>query len=273
MTIIWAIVILGALGLLFGILLAIAGKVFAVEVDPKETAIRELVAGANCGACGYPGCDGYAAAVARGEAPVNACIPGGAEAAKKIGEVMGMTAEAMEKYEAFVRCSGTCDKTKQKFEYQGLSSCLAATRLGGGSGANICTAGCLGLGDCTAVCPYDAIHVVDGVARVDRSKCVGCMKCAAACPKNLIVKVPGVATDIVACNSTDKGAVVNKYCSVGCIGCMKCVKECPSDAITVENFLAVIDQSKCVNCGHCSDICPRGCIVDIRDRVAPLYTN
>lgn len=264
MTIIWAIVILGALGLLFGILLAIAGKVFAVEVDPKVEAIRAVCAGANCGACGYPGCDGYAAAVAAGEAPVNACVPGGAAAAEAIAEIMGTSAAGGEKFVAFVRCSGICGHTKEKFDYQGLESCLAATRLGGGSGANVCTAGCMGFGDCVAACPFDAMHIVDGIAQVDWDKCVGCMKCAEACPKNLITKVPSTATDVVACNSTDKGAVVAKYCDYGCIGCMKCVKECPSDAITVENFLAVIDQEKCVNCGHCSDICPRHCIKDIR---------
>jgi electron transport complex protein RnfB len=264
MTVIWAIIILGALGLVFGVLLAIAGKVFAVEKDPKEEAVRAACAGANCGACGYPGCDGYTAAVVRGEAPVNACVPGGAAAAEKIGEVMGVSAAAGEASVAFVRCSGTCGHTKEKFKYEGLSSCLAATRLGGGSGANVCAAGCMGYGDCAAACPFGAMSVVDGVAHVDREKCVGCMKCAEACPKHLIAKVPATSTDVVGCSSTDKGALVNKYCDFGCIGCMKCKKECPADAITVENNLAVIDQSKCVNCGHCSDICPRHCIHDIR---------
>jgi electron transport complex protein RnfB len=264
MTVIWAIIILGALGLVFGVLLASAGKVFAVEKDPKEEAVRAACAGANCGACGYPGCDGYAAAVVRGEAPVNACVPGGAAAAEKIGEVMGVSAAAGEASVAFVRCSGTCGHTKEKFKYEGLSSCLAATRLGGGSGANVCAAGCMGYGDCAAACPFGAMSVVDGVAHVDREKCVGCMKCAEACPKHLIAKVPATSTDVVGCSSTDKGALVNKYCDFGCIGCMKCKKECPADAITVENNLAVIDQSKCVNCGHCSDICPRHCIHDIR---------
>jgi electron transport complex protein RnfB len=264
MTVIWAIVILGALGLVFGVLLAIAGKVFAVEKDPKEEAVRAACAGANCGACGYPGCDGYAAAVVRGEAPVNACVPGGAAAANTIGEIMGVAASAGEASVAFVRCSGTCGHTKEKFNYEGLSSCLAATRLGGGSGANVCAAGCMGFGDCAAACPFGAMSVVDGVAHVDREKCVGCMKCAEACPKKLITKVPASSTDVVGCSSTDKGALVNKYCDFGCIGCMKCKKECPADAITVENNLAVIDQSKCVNCGHCSDICPRHCIHDIR---------
>ncbi len=260
MTIVWAIVILGALGLVFGVLLAIAGKVFAVEKDPKEEAVRAACAGANCGACGYPGCDGYAAAVAKGEAPVNACVPGGAEAAAKIGEIMGVSAGAGETYMAFVRCSGTCGHTKKKLQYEGPSSCLAATRLGGGSGANICTFGCMGYGDCEAACPFDAMHVIDGVAQVDPSKCVGCMKCAEVCPKGLITKIPAASSNGVGCNSTDKGNVITKYCDFGCIGCARCKKECPADAITIENNLAVIDQSKCVQCGHCADICPRNCI-------------
>ena len=264
MTIVWALVVLGALGLVFGVLLAVAGKVFAVEKDPKEEAVRAAVAGANCGACGYPGCDGYAAAVARGEAPVNACVPGGAEAAEKIGEIMGVSAGEAEKYVAFVRCSGTEGHIREKFYYQGLPSCLAATRLGGGSGSNICTAGCMGYGDCVKACPFDAIHVKDGVAKVNRHRCVGCMKCAEACPKGLIVKIPYKATDIVACASKDKGAAVRKYCDFGCIGCSLCSRECPADAITVQDNLAVIDQSKCVHCGHCADICPRHIIKDRR---------
>ena len=263
MTVLWAIIILGALGLLFGVLLAIAGKVFAVEVDPKEAAVLEACAGANCGACGYPGCSGYAAAVAKGEAPTNACVPGGAEAAAKIAEIMGVTAGSAEDNVAFVRCSGVCGHRAQKFEYEGIDSCLAATRLGGGSGANICTYGCMGFGDCVKACPFDAMHLVDGIAQVDRSKCVGCMKCAEACPKKLIDKLPRASTDMVGCSSHDKGPVVMKYCDYGCIACQKCKRECPADAITIDNFLAKVDQSKCVHCGHCADICPRHCITDI----------
>ena len=263
MTVISAMIILGALGLLFGVLLVIAGKVFYVEKDPKEEAVRAVLAGANCGACGFPGCDGYAAAVAKGEAPVNGCVPGGAAAAAAIGDIMGVSAGAGEANYAYVRCSGTCGHTKEKFEYQGPPSCLAATRLGGGSGANVCTAGCLGFGDCAAACPFDAMHVVDGVAQVDREKCVGCMKCAETCPKKLIVKVPASSTNAVGCNSHDKGPVVMKACDFGCIGCQKCKKECPADAIVIDNFLASIDQEKCVHCGHCVEVCPRKVIHDV----------
>ncbi len=263
MTVIWAIVVLGALGLVFGVLLAVAGKIFAVETDPKESAVREVLAGANCGACGYPGCDGYAAAVAKGEAPVNACVPGGAAAAAAIGEIMGVAAEEGERYVAFVRCSGTKGLVQEKYEYQGLPSCLAATRIPGG-GAKMCEFGCMGFGDCVAACAFDAMHIETGVAKVDVDKCVGCMKCAEACPKGLIAKVNAKSTDLVACHSTEKGASLRKVCEVGCIGCMLCKRECPADAIVIENNLAVIDQDKCVHCGHCADICPRHIITDIR---------
>ena len=262
-TVLYAILVLGALGLVFGILLAIAGKVFAVETDPREEQVRGCLAGANCGACGYPGCDGYAAAVVKGEAPVNACVPGGAAAAKAIGEIMGVDAGEGERFVAFVRCAGAKGLTAEKYEYQGLPSCLAATRLPGG-GAKVCSVGCLGCGDCAAVCPFNAMEVKDGVAVVNRDNCVGCMKCAEACPRDLIVKVPATSTDLVACNSTAKGAELRKFCEVGCIGCMLCKKECPADAIVIENNLAVIDYEKCVQCGHCSDICPRHIIQDIR---------
>ena len=262
-TVLYAVAVLAALGAVFGVLLAVAGKVFAVETDPRQDKVRACVAGANCGACGYPGCDGYAAAVVKGEAPVNACVPGGAAAAAAIGEIMGVSAGAGERYVAFVRCSGTCGHAAEKYEYQGLPSCLAATRLPGG-GAKACAAGCLGFGDCVAACQFDAMHIVDGVATVDRSKCVGCMKCAEACPHKLITKVPASSTDVVGCNSTEKGVEVRKVCDFGCIGCKLCARECPADAITVENNLAVIDPSKCVHCGHCADICPRKVIKDIR---------
>lgn len=263
MTVIYAVAVLAALGLVFGVLLAVAGKIFAVDTDPRVEAVRGCLAGANCGACGYPGCDGYAAAVVKGEAPVNACVPGGAAAAASIGEIMGVSAGEGERYVAFVRCAGTRGHAAEKYEYEGIPSCLAASRLPGG-GAKACAYGCLGLGDCAAACPFDAMHVENGVAVVDRSKCVGCMKCAEACPRGMIVKVPADSTDLVACASVEKGAEVRKKCEFGCIGCQLCKRECPADAIVIENNLAVIDQSRCVHCGHCSDVCPRGIIRDIR---------
>ncbi len=255
-TILLSIAVLGVLGALFGAILAFASKIFHVEVDPKQAAVRECLAGANCGGCGYPGCDGYAAAVAKGEAPTNRCVAGGAETAAKIAEVMGVSASDVEKMVAFVPCSGTDGHAELRFNYTGPQDCRAAMLFGGKSNKT-CTFACIGLGNCVKACPFDAIHIVDGVAKVDRDKCVGCGTCVDTCPKSIIKLLPASQRVMPACGNHDKGAKVMKMCDNGCIGCMKCQRECPSDAITVLENLAVVDASKCVACGHCAEICPR----------------
>ncbi len=255
-TILLSIAVLGVLGALFGAILAYASKIFHVEVDPKQAAVRECLAGANCGGCGYPGCDGYAAAVAKGEAPTNRCVAGGAETAAKIAEVMGVSASNVEKMVAFVPCSGTDGHAELRFNYTGPQDCRAAMLFGGKSNKT-CTFACIGLGNCVKACPFDAIHIVDGVAKVDRDKCVGCGTCVDTCPKSIIKLLPASQRVMPACGNHDKGAKVMKMCDNGCIGCMKCQRECPSDAITVLENLAVVDASKCVACGHCAEICPR----------------
>ena len=255
-TILLSIVVLGVLGALFGAILAYASKIFHVETDPKEAAVRECLAGANCGGCGFPGCDGYAKAVAAGKAPTNKCVAGGAEAAKKIAEIMGVAGGEAEKMVAFVPCSGTEGHAEKRFNYSGPIDCQAAMLFGGKSNKT-CTFACIGLGNCTRACRFDAIHIVDGVAKVDRSKCVGCGACADTCPKSIIQMIPASQKVMPACSNHDKGAKVMKMCDFGCIGCMKCQRECPEGAITVKDSLAVIDVTKCVQCGHCAEICPR----------------
>ena len=127
------IAVLGIMGAVFGALLAFAAKIFHVEVDPKQEAVRECLAGANCGGCGYPGCDGYAAAVAAGQAPVNCCVAGGQEAADKIAAIMGVSAGAEEKMVAFVPCSGAEGVAVKRFNYKGPQDCQAAMLFGGKS--------------------------------------------------------------------------------------------------------------------------------------------
>ena len=251
-----AILVLGVLGGLFGAVLAFAAKIFHVEVDPREKAVREALAGANCGGCGYPGCDGYAKAVAAGEAPCNKCVAGGAATAAKVSEIMGVSNEGAEKLVAFVPCSGSTEAAELRFHYSGPEDCRAAMLFGGKS-SKLCTFACIGLGNCARACKFDAMHVENGVAKVDRYNCVGCGACVDACPKNIVKLIPEKQKIMVACSSNDKGAAVMKVCKVGCIGCMKCQRECPADAITVVNNLAVVDPAKCVQCGHCADICPR----------------
>ncbi|MBR2274531.1 MAG: RnfABCDGE type electron transport complex subunit B [Lachnospiraceae bacterium] len=254
--IIIATVIVGGIGLLIGIFLSIFGNIFKVEVDERESAIEEALPGNNCGGCGFPGCSGLAAAIVKGEAPVNGCPVGGAAVAEKVGEIMGVSAEASEKMVAFVKCHGTCEATKNNYDYTGVEDCRMIAFSPSG-GPKSCEFGCTGFGSCTKVCKFDAIHVVDGIAVVDKEKCTACGQCVAICPKHIIELIPYKAKFAVACSSKDRGPDVMKKCTAGCIGCSLCVKNCPKEAVEVKDFLAHIDQEKCVGCSLCSQKCPR----------------
>lgn len=267
-TTILAPIVLTVLGIIFGTILAVASKVFAVEKDPREDAIVEILPGANCGGCGYPGCGGYASAVVAGTAPVNACSPGGAATAAKIGEIMGVAVEEGARKIAQVMCTGG-GHDKTRYDYVGLESCLAVSRVS--SGPLKCSYGCLGGGDCVDACKFDAIHIVDGVAKVDFDKCVACGACVDACPKHIIRIVPLNAKKYteVPCSSHDKGAAVRQACDNGCIGCKICVKACPKEgAIVVEDFLAKINYDICIGCGMCSRACPRQ-LITVDGKVLP----
>ena len=254
--IILAAVIVGGTGLFIGVFLGVSGKKFAVEVDEREEAILGVLPGNNCGGCGYAGCSGLAAAIVAGEAEVSGCPVGGSPVAAKIGEIMGVSADGQEKMTAFVKCAGTCEKAQDEYEYHGVRDCVMVNMMQD-AGPKGCDYGCLGFGNCVKACPFDAIHIVDGVAVVDKEKCKGCQKCMEACPNHLIEMVPYDAIHRVQCNSHDKGAVVTKSCQSGCIGCRLCTKVCPNGAITIDDFLAHIDYSKCTNCGACVEKCPR----------------
>lgn len=250
-----ATAVVGATGLLIGLFLGVAAKKFEVKVDEKEAEVRELLPGNNCGGCGYAGCDSLAKAIAEGKAPVNACPVANQAAYDQIAEVMGTKAEVVMKKVAFVKCAGTCDKTKVKYEYFGVQDCKKASMVPG-KGNKKCSYGCMGFGSCVRVCAFDAMHIVNGIAVVDKEKCTGCSKCVEECPNNIIELVPQTARHLVSCSSVEKGREVKEACSAGCIGCKLCMKSCDYDAITVENNLAYIDYSKCTNCGKCATVCP-----------------
>ena len=254
--IIIAAVVVGGVGIVIGIILGIAGEKFKVDVDPREEEILEVLPGNNCGGCGYAGCSGLAAAITAGEAEVNACPVGGAPVAAKIGEIMGQEAGEAVRLTAFVKCAGNCETAKHDYEYYGIEDCSMVGFVPSG-GPKSCEYGCLGFGSCVKACPFDAIHIVDGIALVDKDVCKACGKCIKACPKHLIELVPYDAKHAVQCNSEDKGKNVMQVCKVGCIGCKMCEKVCPSEAITVENNLAHIDQDKCTGCGACAEKCPK----------------
>lgn len=256
-----AVLIVGGVGLFIGLFLGIAAIQFKVEVNEKEEAVLEALPGNNCGGCGFPGCSGLAAAIAKGEAAVNACPVGGAAVGQVIGAIMGVEAGDTKRMTAFVACQGDCDKTTRDYEYTGIEDCRMLSFVPNG-GAKSCNFGCLGYGSCVKACPFDAIHVQNNVAVVDKERCKACGKCVEVCPKHLISLIPYDAKYTVACSSEEKGPVTMKECTVGCIGCQLCKKNCPVDAVTISDFHANIDYEQCEQCGACKEKCPRGAIVE-----------
>lgn len=254
--IILAAVVVGGVGIIIGIVLGIAGEKFKVEVDPKEEAVLDALPGNNCGGCGYAGCSGLAAAIAKGEAEVNSCPVGGAAVAAKIGAIMGQEVGEAVRMVAFVKCAGNCEVAGKDYQYYGEESCSMMGFMSNG-GPKSCNYGCLGFGECVAACPFDAIHIVDGIALVDKEQCKACGKCIKVCPKNLIELVPYDAKHMVKCSSKDKGKQVMSACKVGCIGCKMCERVCEAGAVTVIDNIAHIDQEKCTGCGACAEKCPK----------------
>lgn len=258
-TIIYAVIALACLGAVCSVLLIVAAKYMSVPVDEKLTAVRECLPGANCGACGYAGCDGYAEALASGEEEkTNLCIPGGDTASRGISDALGVEfADVVEKV-AVVKCLGNCMLSKIKYTYEGVSSCRAEKLLYNGKWA--CANGCLGYGDCVKACPNGAISIVNGIAKVETKKCSGCGICTRECPNGLIEVFPDVSRVVVTCSNKERGAVAKSKCENACIGCKKCEKACHTGAIRVIENLAVIDYDKCDNCSECAKVCMAGCI-------------
>ena len=263
LSIIPAVLCVGGAGLLIAVFLSFFGNHFRVEVDEREEKILEALPGNNCGGCGYPGCSGLAAAIVKGEAPVNGCPVGGGRVAKEVGLIMGIDAGKELHMVAHVKCRGTCDKSGTDYEYYGVKDCRMLAFTPGG-GPKSCDYGCMGYGSCKDICPFDAISILDGVAVIDPDKCKACSKCLEVCPKGIIEMIPYAAGYMVDCSSKDKGSDVMKVCRMGCIGCGICQKTCPVGAALVSDFLAHIDQEKCVGCGACAEKCPKKIITKIR---------
>ncbi len=279
MQILTAVLALGILGFIFGAVLSFASKKFEVKIDPKIEQTLELLPGANCGGCGFPGCAGFAEAIVTKGAAPTLCPVMAAENRKKIEDLLGLNKiDAPEKkpvYKAaLVKCNGLDTDEYKKFEYMGVPNCQAAVLLQ--NGPWLCPHRCMGLGSCVAACPFDAIKIgPHHLPEVNEDKCVACGKCVLACPKQLIELVDKEKTVHVKCNSTDRGAEVRKVCKVGCIACGLCVKVCAYDAIKVENNLAHIDYEKCVGCGACVAKCPQKTIImedkpNFKGRVAEI---
>jgi Na+-translocating ferredoxin:NAD+ oxidoreductase RNF subunit RnfB len=250
------------IGTIFGLGLAFAAKRYSVKIDPKVELVKEYLAHAHCGACGYAGCEQYAEAVVKDpNVPPNLCTPGGKRSAEMVALITGKRAEAREPIYARIMCQGGWSKSLKRFKYEGVKDCRAAVLAGGGDKA--CRYGCLGYGTCARVCPFGAITMTeDHLPFVDITKCTGCRKCEQACPVKVIEVLPASRQVLVACHSKDKGPDTKKNCDVGCIACGICVKVCPFDAPEVKDNLSRIHLDKCKVCGICVTKCPTKAIKD-----------
>ena len=259
-----ALVVLALMGGAFGALLAVASNKLAVETDPRVDAVLEALPGANCGACGYPGCAGFAEAVVGGKAPTNACIPGKDGTAQAVAAILGQEpATGAVRKVAQLRCNGTTTNLLAKYEYNGIADChLAVTQF---CGTGHCLYGCIGLGSCVRVCPFGAIAMGDDrLPVVDAALCLGCELCAAQCPQKLLDMVAIDKQVYVRCSNRDRGRIARDECHVSCISCGLCLMACEHEAIQIVNVkngsVPVIDYEKCTNCGACVEKCPRKCI-------------
>ncbi len=263
-----AVIVLGAIGLIAALVLYFTSKKFAVKEDPRIGQVNEVLPGANCGGCGFPGCGGMASACVKaadaGSLEGLNCPVGGQPVMEKVAAILGMKVEASAPKLAVVRCNGTCENRPRTVIYDGVKSCRIANTTCMGETA--CAYGCLGCGDCVNACQFDAIKMNEetGLPEVDSTKCTACGACAKACPRNIIeirvVKGAKKMGVVVECMNKDKGAVAMKACKAACIGCQKCVKVCAFDAVHVENNLAYIDPEKCRNCRKCEQECPKKAI-------------
>jgi len=263
-----AVIVLGAIGLIAALVLYFTSKKFAVKEDPRIGQVNEVLPGANCGGCGFPGCGGMASACVKaadaGSLEGLNCPVGGQPVMEKVAAILGMKVEASAPKLAVVRCNGTCENRPRTVIYDGVKSCRIANTTCMGETA--CAYGCLGCGDCVNACQFDAIKMNEetGLPEVDSTKCTACGACAKACPRNIIeirvVKGAKKMGVVVECMNKDKGAVAMKACKAACIGCQKCVKVCAFDAVHVENNLAYIDPEKCRNCCKCEQECPKKAI-------------
>ncbi len=253
------VLILGVIATLLAIMLTVANKFFGIKEDETFSALRECLPGANCGACGYSGCDGYAKALANKDTDkINLCPVGGDKCAREVAALLGVEMQNVVEKVAYVACAGTCDATTHKYDYDGMKNCRLVNLQYKGDKA--CAYACLGYGDCVNVCPVGAITIENGVAKIQPTKCVGCGMCVKECPCGVIHIINDTSRVVVECSSHDKGAVTRKACTNGCIACGKCEKSCPNGAITVINNLATINYSKCEGCGVCAEVCPVHCI-------------
>jgi len=248
-------VVAGVIALILGLALGVFREIFKVEEDPLIGVIREALPGANCGGCGFPGCDGYAASVAVG-GDISKCTAGGKATADKLAEIMGVGAVNITPMVSVRCCLGGNDIAVKRGMYTGLRTCRGAKLAGG---TKLCSWGCIGFGDCVNVCKFGALSMgSDGLPIVNWGKCTGCKVCVAECPQGILRVIPKDKKVVLALcsNRNPIRAAIRKTCRLGCIKCGICVKQCPEQCIALDNGIPLVDYNKCTACGTCEQKCP-----------------
>ena len=261
------------LGLVAAGLLAVASRVFFVKENPKVEAALEILPGANCGGCGFPGCEGYAKAVVNDPAiPANRCCASPKEAIVALAELTGKVVAEAEPLVSMRRCDIYHGQVATTFEYRGIPSCAAATPLRGGQSA--CNNSCLGYGDCVQACPFEAMSIVGNLACVDVERCTGCGACVKAGRRGVVERVREGVRGCGPCNSRAKGKAVMEVCEVGCIKCAKCIRTCPAKAIRLKDGIIEVDHSLCLSYGEeCGMACVKACARQILRPIDLLNTG
>ncbi len=265
-----AALFLAALAGFLSVMLVVVARKFAVEANPLVAEVEEVLPQYNCGACGFPGCSGFARYLVETRSPDAKCTPGGPDLQKRLASILGMEMGELTPTVAHVFCRGTDKQALDEGEYFGIRDCVAADLVD--SGTKVCPFGCLGLGSCAVACQFDAIRMEDGVAVIIEKKCIACGQCVKACPRGLISMIPQGKRVLVECRTRDKGAQVKKYCKVGCITCQLCVKACPEQAIRLDGDFIVVDESTCTLCGACIEKCPQCTIQPLHGVFTPART-
>jgi Na+-translocating ferredoxin:NAD+ oxidoreductase subunit B len=235
--------ILGGVGLFFGLLISLVNKRFRVWEDPRISDVEELLPNTNCGACTQPGCRAFAEALVAGKQQPSDCTVMGPDDIEDVAAYLGVDAGEASKRVARLLCAGGKDEAHREADYSGFGTCKAAAAVaGGGKG---CTWGCLGLADCERVCDLDAIYMnEDELPVVIPERCTACNDCVETCPKDLFVLMPMDHKLIVQCRNLLHGDDAEDLCSVACNACARCVADGAPGLIEMVDNLAVIDYEK-----------------------------
>lgn len=265
--------LLASIGLAAALMLTLASKFFYVQEDPKIAAVNEALPGANCGGCGFAGCEGYAQAVVTNPSiAANLCCVGGTETAAKVGTLTGKSVGDAEPSVAFRRCQKNEGQVASRYFYDGMDTCSAAARLNNGTAA--CSYACLGYGDCVRACPFNALVLRDGLPWVLTINCTSCGNCAKVCPRGIMTIIPRRSRVAVFCSTKDKLKEVSDVCQVGCIKCARCIKACPAKAVSLKNNRIEIDHAKCLEYGpECGEACVESCPRKILRRICPTTAS